>query len=310
MSAAEARAETSLGLLCGSSAFLIWGLLPIYYHQLGGVAPVEILANRVFWSLPVLIALAAALAKWSEIKRLVRSPKSLGVLALTTCLISINWGLFIWAISSGRILDASLGYFINPLMSVAIGAVMLGEKIRTAQKVAIGLACVAVLVELISLGRFPWVSLVLSTSFAAYGYLRKTINADAVSGHFIEIAFIAPLGLAYIFILQNGGTGHLTDGSLTGLLLAGAGPLTVLPLILFTMGARRLNLSTVGLLQYMAPTIQLFVGILYGEAFTPTRAVAFGLIWVGLAIFSIDAWRSDRAQRLAMGPMAAQPDAN
>lgn len=307
-SATDAGRETSIGLLAGVGAFSIWGVMPLFYKLLGHVPPTEVLAHRVFWSLPALVGLAAVMAKWANIKRLFLSPKSLAILGLTTLLILVNWGLFIWSIANNRLLDASLGYFINPLMSVAIGAAFLGERISGAQKVAIALASVAIAQELVTLGRFPWISLTLSTSFATYGYLRKTIDADAVSGHFVEIALIAPVALGIILFWQAGGTpgfGAFDDGLSTAALLICAGPFTVIPLILFTMGARRLPLSTIGLLQYGAPSLQFLIGVAYGEPFTLGRAVTFGLIWVGLAIFSADLWRRDRAQKLAMGPMAA-----
>ncbi|MEL6365474.1 MAG: EamA family transporter RarD [Pseudomonadota bacterium] len=309
--ATDAGRETSIGFLAGVGAFSIWGVMPLFYKLLGHVPPTEVLAHRVFWSLPALVALAAVMAKWSDIKRLFLSPRCVAILALTTLLILINWGLFIWSIANERLLDASLGYFINPLMSVAIGAAFLGEKISGAQKIAIGLAGVAIAQELVTLGRFPWISLTLSTSFATYGYLRKTINADAVSGHFVEIALIAPIALGIILFWQTSGAagfGAFDDAASTAALLIAAGPFTVAPLILFTMGARRLPLSTIGLLQYGAPSLQFLIGVAYGEPFTLGRAVTFGLIWAGLAVFSIDLWRRDRAQKLAMGPMAAAGD--
>lgn len=307
MTAREARpaSETTIGLAAGLAAFTLWGVLPLYYSRLAGVPAFEILSHRVFWSMPSLVLLAAVMAKRSEIVRLFQTPKALRVLALTTVLISLNWGLFIWSVMNGRILDASLGYFINPLLSVALGAALLGEKLRGAQKAAIALAGVAVLAELVALGRFPWISLVLSTSFAAYGYLRKTIDADAVSGHFVEIAFLAPVALGCIVFFEAGGSGHFIETPLNAALMIGAGPLTVAPLIFFTMGARRLKLSTIGLLQYLGPTLQFLIAVSLGEAFGVQRAITFGLIWTGLAIFSLDAWRVDRAQRLtASGPVA------
>ncbi|GAB4519707.1 MAG: EamA family transporter RarD [Parvularculaceae bacterium] len=309
------REATREGFAAALAAFLIWGGMPVLYRYLGHVGPAEILAHRIAWSLPVMAALIWAFRKGPALSAALESRRDLGILLLSTALISINWFVFVMAMVNGQILSASLGYYINPLMSVLLGAAFLGERFSRAQAAAIGLAALGVLNQIVAVGVFPWIALTLATSFALYGFLRKTTHTDAITGHFVEVAMLIPLAIIFILWLERAGEGHfMTQGDpRTATLLLISGPLTVAPLVLFTLGARRLRLSTIGLLQYLAPSIQFALGVAYGEAFTWRHLVTFALIWSGLALYSADMWRRDRrlrrAARMPVPPSAAAPAA-
>ncbi len=294
--AQKAADEIRLGLLTGIAAYTLWGLFPIYLKLLSEVAALEILAHRVFWSVPFGAVLILMRKQWGEVLTAIRSPRVVFFLALAAIAISLNWLTYVWAVINDRILEASLGYYINPLMYVAAGVFILGERLRPPQMIAVALAGAGVLIMTFGAGVFPWVSLLLAFLFTAYGYIRKTTPVGAMPGLFIETSLLAPFAAIYVLMLMTAGEAVFQAGSLgMDIILMLAGPVTVIPLVLFALSARRLTLTTVGLLQYIGPTLQFMLGLYYGEAFTVFHAISFGLIWIGLAIFSFDAVRANRA---------------
>jgi chloramphenicol-sensitive protein RarD len=289
----DARRDKRIGVAYGAAAFLWWGVAPFYFRAVGHVAPLEILAHRIVWSLVCLVALLGLQGRLVGTWRLARERRTLLTMALTACLITVNWLVFIWSIDVERLVEASLGYFINPLVNVLLGFVVLGERLRPLQWAAVALAAAGVLWLTLGHGGVPWIALVLAGSFALYGLLRKQARPSGVTGLAIETALLLPLALGYLLWLAQKGTlafGHTGWGTL--LLLAAAGPVTALPLVWFAEGARRLRYATLGFLQYLAPTGQLLVAVAaFGEPFGADRAVSFGLIWCGLAVYSFDTAR-------------------
>jgi chloramphenicol-sensitive protein RarD len=295
--------DRARGLAAAVAAYLCWGLLPIYFKQLQGVPALEILAHRVIWSLLLLAGLLAWRRDPAEFTLPFRGGK-LPLLAATTVLIGCNWLLYIWAVNAGRILEASLGYYVNPLVNVLLGVLFLGEKLNGRQKAAVGIAALGVLVLVVHAGRLPWISLALALSFGFYGLLRKRAGIPAVGGLFGETALLAPAALAYLWIRGATGEGAFGSGAGRSALLLAAGPITALPLIGFTYGVHRLRLSTMGVVQYLAPTGQLLLAVaLYGEPFGRAHAAAFACIWCSLAIYSWDAFASARAGRTDARPV-------
>ena len=283
--------ETRRGLLYGLAAYGFWGVIPVYWRLLGGVNPLEVLAHRMVWGLSALGVLSAILGVGPDIRAALRDRATVRTLALTGLLLAANWGVFVYAVGSGHLLEASLGYFINPLLSVLLGTLVLGERLRRSQQVALGLAALGVGLRAWSLGGLPWVALVLAGSFGIYGLLRKTARVAALAGSTLETLFVAPLGLTYLLVRAAHGEGALghAEGWIQGLLL-GTGLVTVLPLIWFSAAARRLPLSTVGFLQYIAPTIQFVTAVLiFREPFAAHDLGAFACIWAGLAVFAVGA---------------------
>ena len=287
-------AEIRLGLITGVIAYTLWGLLPLYLKSVQAAPAAEILAHRILWSVPFGAILIAARKQWGEVGTALRDKHVLLMLTVSALTISTNWLLYVWAVLQDQIMQASLGYFINPLMYVAAGVFVMGEKLRAVQIVAVALATIGVLVLTIGGGIFPWISLVLATQFTAYGYIRKTTSVGAMPGLFIETLMLAPLALGYlIWAAQAGRLVFGQNGYGFDALLVLAGPVTVVPLVLFAISARRLKLSTIGLLQYIGPTLQFIISLFYGEPFTLYHAICFGLIWLALAIFSADALRQN-----------------
>jgi chloramphenicol-sensitive protein RarD len=288
---AERRAAT-VGVVCAGGAYLAWGLLPLYFRALKPVPAPEILAHRVVWSTVFLAGVLTWLGGWGAL-RPSRLRGRLGVFAATTALLSTNWLLYIWAVNNGRVLEASLGYFITPLVNIALGLVVLRESLTTAQRAAVALAALAVLLRLVAAGDVPWISLVLAGSFGLYGLLRKRIGVEAVPALLVETLLMLPFALAWLGWSAAHGTLVFAGGtSTTDLLLLGTGIVTAIPLLLFAQGIVRLRLTTVGLLQYIAPTGQFLLAVyVFGEAFTPAHALTFGLIWVALVVYTVDTLR-------------------
>lgn len=288
--------QQRLGVIYGASAYLWWGLVAGYFKAVDHVVPLEVLAHRVVWSLAFLVALLAGRRRFLATFGLLADRRTLATMALTTVLISINWLVFIWSVVSGHLVEASLGYFINPLVNVLLGVVFLGERLRRAQTAAVVLATIGVLWLTVHLGRPPWIALVLAASFGTYGLLRKLAKPSGVEGLALETALLGPLALGFMAWRQ--GQGELAFGNAglgTTLLLLLAGPLTALPLVWFAEGARRLRYATMGFLQYLAPTGQFLLAVLaFGEPFTAGHAAGFGLIWGALGIYSWDTWRGLR----------------
>jgi chloramphenicol-sensitive protein RarD len=273
-------------------AYLLWGLFPIYFHALVGVPATEVLAHRVLWSTLFMALLITALRRWPEVLRQLRVPGTLLALAGSALLISTNWLVYIWAVQAGRVLEASLGYFVNPLVSVLLGVVFLREPLSGRQKVAVGIAAAGVATLVIRAGQFPWVGLTLALTFGLYGLVRKRLAVDAMAGLLAEVVLLLPLAAAWAGWLAFQGVAHFGAGARFTLLLAASGAITAVPLLLFAVGVRRLRLSTVRILQYLNPTAQLALAVfLFGEPFTQGHLLAFGCIWVSLAIYTSDALR-------------------
>ena len=281
----------SAGVLC----YFIWGFVPLFFQALGhmGVSPWEILAHRIVWSIPA-AALFVLLAKQGrQVAAVFRRPKVLAWLGLSSLLIAANWVVFIWAVNSGRLLETSLGYYINPLVIMAAGALLFRERIDGIGRIAIGFALAGVAVQALALGQLPWVSLVLAFSFGGYGIVRKQVAADAQTGLLVETLIVGVVAAGYLAWLRGHGGGHFGDPT-TAVWLVLSGPVTAIPLVLFSWAARRIPLSLMGFLQFLAPTISFFIGVAQGEPFTPVRALSFALIWGGVAVFLYGAWRRTR----------------
>jgi chloramphenicol-sensitive protein RarD len=296
---AQQSGDTPAGFAFAVSAYVLWGGLPIYMKAIEHVPPVEIIAHRVLWSVPVAGLVLIALRRTSDLGRALRDPRMVGMAALTATMISLNWGVYVWAIANDHALDAALGYYINPLFSVLLGAVVLRERLAPAQWVAVGLAAVAVAILTVASGVVPWVALVLMGSFGIYGYLRKTLPIGPNQGFLLEVLLLSPFALAYVLWL--GPEGHfLTTGGFDTAMLIGCGVVTAVPLILYANGAKGLKLSTIGILQYIAPTLIMLVAVfVFAEPFGPARAVAFPLIWLALVIYTVSLVRTARAERAA-----------
>jgi chloramphenicol-sensitive protein RarD len=299
----DAARAAALGAAAAGGGYLLWGLSVIYYRQLAHVVPMEILAHRALWSL-LLVALCIALfRRHAQLIAVLRNRRAMLILSVTSLIIGSNWLVFIWAVNSDRILETSLGYFINPLMSVLAGVMLLGERLSRAQKFAIALAAIAVVYFTFAQGFVPYVSLFLAASFAAYGYLKKIVRAEALEGLFVEVVILAPFGLAWLFWMSaHGGASFGHAGLYTDILLILTGPMTAVPLILFTYGAQRIRLTTLGLMQYLVPTASFLIAVfLYGEPFGMGQLITFVLIWVALAMFSYDTWVRERELRRLAG---------
>lgn len=293
------------GALMGALAYVLWGLFPIYWKLLDGVPAFEILAHRIVWSLFFVMALLLVAGGWRQALGHLRDPKRRRTMLLSTTLIATNWGIFIWAVGAGRITDASLGYYINPLLNVAIGHLLLGERLRPLQAVSVALAAFGVVWLTVSKGELPWVSLVLATTFCLYGLVRKRAPVSAVEGLVIETGLTMPLALLYLLLLDPP-LGHLVGADmLTMVLLLGSGVVTAIPLLAFAGAARRLRFTTLGMLQYLAPTLQLGCAVLfYGEPFGRAETITFGFIWSAVALYLVDALRQERERRAAPVPPA------
>ena len=283
------------GMLFAASAFAIWGMIPLYFKLLQSVSPSEILALRIIWSLAFLVVVLAARRHWSWLGAVLRRPAVLAGFTASALLLSANWLLYIWAVNTGRVVDASLGYFITPLINVLLGFSLLKERLRRLQWVAVGLAAAGVAWLTWQVGQLPWIALGLAFTFGAYGLLRKTAALGPLEGLTLETLLLFPLAGVYLAIVGAHDESSLFGAPLSvHLLLAASGPLTAIPLLMFAAGARRIPLSVLGFLQYIAPTLQLLLGVwLYQEPFGGARLVGFTLIWGALALLSLEGlWRN------------------
>ena len=293
-----APALSRRGLLAAAGAFTLWGLFPIYLHALGGVSALQVIAHRITWSCLFILAWMLARGEIGSLSSTLARPALLARLMLTALLISTNWLAYVWSVTHNHIVDTSLGYYINPLMNVVLGVFVLRERLTGAQWAAVTLAAIAVLYLGVMAGRPPWIAFTLATSFSMYGLLRKIISVDALPGLATETLLLLPLAVAYLGWCEATGTGALTNtGAGVAALLVGSGVVTAVPLFLFAYGARALPYSTVGVLQYIAPSLQLLCAVLlYHESFGPKLAFGFAMIWVALLIYAADGlWRT-RAQ--------------
>ncbi len=280
--------EARRGTAYGAAAYLAWGLFPLYWPLLAPAGAVEVLAHRVVWTLLVVAGLLAALHRWGDVAAVVRDRPRLRRLCAAAVLIAGNWGTYIYGVNSGQVVETSLGYFVTPLVVVLLGVLVLGERLRPAQWAALAVAGLAVIVLTVENGRPPWIALLLAGSFGLYGLLKKTAGVGAVEGLAVETAVLAPLAAAYLLLLGPAGTVP-GEGAGHALLLAGGGLVTAVPLLLFGAAATRVPLTTLGLLQYLAPSLQFAIGVLVrDEPMGGLRLVGFALVWAALAAFTLD----------------------
>ena len=295
------------GFVLGFLAYAMWGIFPLYWPLLEPAGAIELLAHRVAWSALIMIVLAVALRRRQALLRILRTPRVLVLLLCASAVISVNWGVYIWSVTHEHVVESSLGYFINPLVTVLMGVMILGERLRPLQWTALGIAAAAVVGLTIAEGRAPYIALVLAFSFGTYGLLRKKADVGAVEGLTVETALLAPLATGYLVWLQASGDGQaFSEGPGHFALLVSAGLITAVPLLCFGGAATRVPLTTLGLLQYVAPTIQFLLGITVGgEPMSVSRWVGFAFIWAALVLFSVDTVRSRRQPRAVLEASAA-----
>jgi len=288
--------ETQKGVLNAVSAYLMWGLAPIYFKLLVAVSPDEIMVHRVLWSSILLFVVVVLSKKWSSLISLIRQPKALAKLTVTASFLGVNWFLFIWAVNNDHLLDASLGYFINPLFSVALGVIFLGERLRKWQLFAVILAITGVLIQLISFGSLPIISLALAGTFGIYGLLRKKMYVDSFIGLLVESVLMLPIAIMYWLFFVESTTSNLLQNPLSlNVTLVFAGIVTTAPLLCFTAAAKRLTLSTVGFFQYIGPSIMFVLATFYyQEPLLQAKLVTFAFIWVALVVYSVDSFKSHK----------------
>jgi chloramphenicol-sensitive protein RarD len=276
------------GFLFALSAYLLWGVLPLFLKLVDHLPAVEVVAHRILWSVPIAGAVLLALGRTADVKAAFGSPRTLAMAALTASLITFNWGIYVWAIAADRTVETALGYYINPLMSIAMGAVFLGEKLSRLQMAAIGLAALAVVVLTTEAGGLPWISLALATSFAIYGFLRKTLPIGPSQGFFLEVLILSVPSLAYVLWLAARGESHFLASQPENIwLLLLCGPATAVPLMLYGFGAKLLRFSTIGIMQYIAPTMVFLIAVfIFREPLGVWKMAAFALIWTALALYS------------------------
>ncbi|SFJ68965.1 chloramphenicol-sensitive protein RarD [Thermoflavimicrobium dichotomicum] len=278
-----------VGIAYTFSAYVAWGLLPLYWKLLQSVSSEELLAHRIFWSFLFVAVLLFFKKRWQSLKEVIKDRKRVLFVFLCALLISCNWFIYIWAVNHGHIIEASLGYYINPLISVLLGMIVLRERLNAWQKTALLLATIGVAILTIQYGTVPWISLCLALSFAFYGLAKKLIQVDALTGLALETLMVFPFSFFYLLFAEVQGTGHFISASPDLILLIiGTGVITALPLLWFALGARVVPLSTIGFLQYLAPTISLILGVfLYKESFTVTHMISFSFIWIGLILYTL-----------------------
>ena len=281
------------GVVAGLAAYLIWGFLPVYFKTVGSVDPLEVLVHRVIWAVPFGVIILLVRRQWPEVQRALTHRPMLGWLSLSALFIGLNWFVYIWAIQDDRIFETSLGYYINPLTNMLVGVLFFQEQLRRFQLVAVALATIGVLVLTVSGGRVPWVALFLAISFTVYAVIRKKVVIGGMPGLFVETLLLLPIALAWFVYIKSSGQSLFATGDprLTFWLVM-AGPITALPLLCFALAARRLPLTVLGFMQFMAPTLQFCTGIYYGELLTTPHLICFGFIWSAVVVFSFDAIRS------------------
>lgn len=298
-----AVSERRLGILYSLAAYSIWGLIPLYFRAVRSVSPFEVLSHRIVWSFLLLAGVLALGRNFAWLRQLQQRPRIVWTFVASASVLSLNWFVYIWSVGSGHVLDASLGYFINPLLSVALAVVVLKERLRRAQWAAVGVAGLGVVWLTLLAGQLPWIGITLAASFGCYGLLRKVAALDALAGLALETTLLLPAAAGYLLWLSRSGVSAFSEGTTTlRLLLVAGGPITAVPLLSFAAGARRIPLSLVGILQYIGPTLQLLLGIwVFGERFTLPKFAGFALIWLAVLLFSIEgllfARKRDRTPR-------------
>ncbi|WIE54968.1 EamA family transporter RarD [Curtobacterium sp. MCBD17_003] len=311
---AEPRSEAAVGVVQALAAYGLWGLMPLLFVAMAPAGATEIVAWRILFALVFCAVLTAVLRAWGRLVALLRQPRVMGVMALAAFLIVVNWTVYVVATTTGHTVEAALGYFINPLVTIFLGVVLLGERLRAAQWAAVGISVVAVVIVAVGYGRMPWISLALAFSFGLYGLVKKRVSGvvDAVSGLTIETMWLTPvavIGLVVVATASRGGITLTANGWVHALITIAAGPATAVPLLLFASSARRLSLSTLGLTQYLTPVLQLVVGVwLQHEPMSPERWVGFALVWVALVVLSTDGLLAGRRARRPVGdPVRVDP---
>jgi chloramphenicol-sensitive protein RarD len=290
--------KNNLGLIYALAAYAWWGVIPIFWKQLSHVDSIEIVMHRMVWSCVLVSLLIVISRQWKEFKVLFLQPKLLFKLFVASALVSINWAVFIWAVNTGHLVETSLGYFMNPLISVVLGVVLFGESLRRGQVVALSIAALGVIYLVISYGALPWISLVLAISFSLYSAAKKSISVPATHGLAIETMFFFIPASVYLFYIQTQGSGQFFDGPSNGWLLILGGLFTLIPLVLFAAAAKRVSMTALGMTQYIGPTLQLLIGVfLYGESFGSQTMIAFGCMWLALGIYSVDQMRHQNSLR-------------
>lgn len=302
MATATGPDQGRAALLSAFACYTLWGVMPLLFMGQAAVGfdSLEILAHRALWAVAVAGLLVWLAKQGGQVSAVLTSPKTLAWLAFSTLLIGLNWGIYVWATTHGATLEASLGYYINPLLNMVVGLWLFRERIDRWGWIAIGLAAVGVLFQALALGRPPWISIILAISFATYGVIRKRVPIDAQAGLLVECLLLLPFGLAWVLWLQQTGAGVAFDSPANTIWALANGPATVLPLALFAWSARRLPLSTIGFIQFLAPTLQFIVGVWAGEALTPLRILSFVFIWGGAGVFAAAAYFRVRAARRAL----------
>ncbi len=297
MESSTSHRPVARGIVHVVIAYVLWGLFPLFWKQLHGIAATELIAHRVVWSLVFVAGLAAAQGAWAEIAPALRSPRRLGLHALSGVLLSVNWLAYVWGVNHDRVLETSLGYFLVPLCNVAMGRLLLGERLHARQWWAVALAAAGVALQFRGVGGVPWVALAVASSWACYGFLRKRSALGSLAGLTVETALLTPIAGGYLLLLAadgRGALGHAGAWQQFGVLCAGV--VTAVPLLLFAAGARRLPLATVGLLQYIVPSLTFLLGVfLYREPLAPARLASFVLIWAALVLYSMETWRRSRS---------------
>jgi chloramphenicol-sensitive protein RarD len=292
------RPESQKGVLLGLAAWLMWGFFPLYWPLLKPAGAVEILAHRIFWSMVVMLVLVVATRRRATLRATFADRRTRNLLAVASVLITVNWGTYIWGVNHDHVVETSLGYFINPLVSVLLGVLVFGERLRRLQWVALGIAAFAVLALTVEYGHPPWVALVLAFSFGSYGLAKKKADAGAVESLVVETVVMSPVALAYIvFLIVTGASSFGHHGAVHVVLMVGTAVITVVPLLCFGGAATRIPLSTLGLMQYLTPTVQFVLGlVVFGEPMPTLRWAGFALIWLALALFTFETVRHRRQQ--------------
>lgn len=289
------------GVLAAIASYGAWGVLPLLFHQLSPVDPALVVAHRTVWSLVFVTALLGFGSRFAEVRAVLADPRSLRMMFISATLLAVNWLLYVWAVQTGRVLESSLGYFINPLVNVAIGIVLLGEKQTRWQVVAIAIALIAIVIQGVALGTIPLASLGLALTFGFYGYFRKMVSAPSAIGLFVETLLLTPFALGFIvYSWLTNGPGAVLDPYLMTLLVI-TGPATAIPLLLFAYAVRQLRMTTLGMFQYISPSLQFLIGaVVLGEPLTQVRLLSFALIWISLVIFTVDSLRRRPVQPQAV----------
>jgi chloramphenicol-sensitive protein RarD len=293
------RQEQKKGVLFALSAFIMWGIAPIYFKQLIHIDALEILAQRIIWAVIFLIVISLFSRQLYKTIAILKQPKQLAILSISACLLGFNWGLFIWSVNNNHMLEASLGYYINPLINVLMGYLFLSERLRKRQALAVALALVGVLIQVISFGSVPYIALSIAVSFAIYGLLHKKTHIESIPGLLIEALILLPFAILYwIFVEPSKTSNMVANDTTTNLLLLSAGIVTTLPLLCFTAAAKRLQYSTLGFIQYIGPSLMFILAVqFYGETLGLKEYITFGCIWLALFVFSWDSLRHQLKNR-------------